>query len=316
MLLSIIIPVYNVELYIEKCLLSCVEQDVSSSEYEIIVINDGTKDKSAVIAKQIATRYDNIHIYDQNNQGLSAARNAGLGFAKGDYIWFVDSDDYLEKNCLSGVVSRLDQVIDILQIQYKKVYEDGTPDSSVSKDHIAGIKSGVEVTQSGGLPAPAQFSIYRRQFLIDNGLLFTRGIVHEDSEFKPKAVYLANQIASYDGCCYNYLQRCNGSIMSSYSLKRLMDIIYVNDSLIDFCQELPNDIKRAIYNHIGLNINSLLDVYKRLSVNEKFEIKRLLRENNRMFIFMTKAGKLKYKIEGAVFLSSLSLGLWLHHMLS
>ena len=123
--LTIVIPVYNVEKYIEKCLLSCVHQDIPSDSYEIIVVNDGTKDNSLRIAESIATTHSNISIVSQQNKGLSAARNTGLKLAKGNYIWFIDSDDWIEDNCLSSICQRLAQDIDILQIGYSFAYEDG-----------------------------------------------------------------------------------------------------------------------------------------------------------------------------------------------
>ena len=125
--LSIIIPVYNVEKYIEKCLLSCIKQDISYEDYEIVVVNDGSPDNSITIVERIAKDYSNIRIINQENQGLSGARNTGMKHAKGNYIWFVDSDDYIEENCLGRIVSYLNGDLDILQLQYRHVFEDGTP---------------------------------------------------------------------------------------------------------------------------------------------------------------------------------------------
>lgn len=87
--LSIIIPVYNVAPYVEKCLRSCAEQDIPSEDYEIIVINDGTPDNSLEIVERVAKDYPNIIIHSQDNAELSAARNKGLSLAKAKYVWFV-----------------------------------------------------------------------------------------------------------------------------------------------------------------------------------------------------------------------------------
>ena len=104
MKLSIIVPMYNVELYIEKCLLSCLNQDLPASDYEIIVVNDGSPDSSLAIAERIASLYDNLTIVSQKNAGLSAARNKALSLAKGKYVWFVDSDDRIQENCLRYIL--------------------------------------------------------------------------------------------------------------------------------------------------------------------------------------------------------------------
>ena len=115
--LSIIIPVYNVEKYIEKCLVNCAQQDCCTDSYEIIVVNDGTKDNSLAIAEDVARRYDNIYITSQLNAGLSEARNKGLSLAKGEYVWFVDSDDWIDTNCLTDIMKYLTGIDVLAMIQ-------------------------------------------------------------------------------------------------------------------------------------------------------------------------------------------------------
>ena len=107
MKLSIVIPMYGVEKYIEKCLLSCINQESAclGVDYEIICVNDGTKDKSAVLARSIADKHEGIIVIDQENGGLSAARNTGTAAAKGEYIWYVDSDDWIDVETCNTAVS-------------------------------------------------------------------------------------------------------------------------------------------------------------------------------------------------------------------
>ena len=125
MKLSIVIPMYGVEKYIEKCLMSCIQQDsILGVEYEIICVNDGTKDRSAEIAKQIAANYKGVVVFDQENGGLSAARNTGLSFAQGEYVWFVDSDDWICENSIGRIIDKLVDDIDILQLQYRWAYDE------------------------------------------------------------------------------------------------------------------------------------------------------------------------------------------------
>src|SRR3712207_8085200 len=109
MKLSIIIPAYNVEQYIEKCLISTQVQEVEKGAYEVLVIVDGAKDRSLEIAQNVARRYTNIRVIYQENEGLSGARNNGLKAAIGEYVWFVDSDDWIEENCLTGIFQKLDR---------------------------------------------------------------------------------------------------------------------------------------------------------------------------------------------------------------
>ena len=94
--LSIIVPVYNVQDYIERCLTSIINSDLERIQYEIIVVNDGTKDGSMLVVNDYLKKYEHIKVFEQENQGLSSARNTGMAHAVGKYIWFVDSDDYID----------------------------------------------------------------------------------------------------------------------------------------------------------------------------------------------------------------------------
>ncbi len=106
-LLSIIVPVYNVESYLRECLDSFYEQILSENEYEIICVNDGSTDGSAEILDEYASRHRNMHIYHQKNAGVSAARNVGLDHAVGKYIWFVDADDFIAAGIIDDILARL-----------------------------------------------------------------------------------------------------------------------------------------------------------------------------------------------------------------
>ena len=315
MKLTIVIPIYGVEKYIEKCLMSCILQDaVLGTEYEIVCVNDGSLDRSAEIAKQIASNHKGLVVIDQDNGGLSDARNTGLYNARGEYVWFVDSDDWISERCLGRIISKLINQIDILQLQYCLTYEDS---KSIDAPFtiIDGIKSGREITLLGGLPAPAQFSIFRRKFLIDNKLEFVKGIFHEDSEFKPRAVYLAKKVASDDVVSYNYYQRATGSIMSSFSLKRANDLVYVNNSLYNFSQNLDKEIQRAINTMIGLNFNSLFYGYWSLPTNERRIIKEILSQNKHLLECMKNCTNIKYRIEGYILRINLKTGLLFYKLL-
>lgn len=101
MLISFIVPVYNTELYLEECLNSLLNQDISHDEYEIICVNDGSTDGSLELLRTYAQLHQNIQVIDKHNEGVSVARNVGLEHANGDYIWFIDSDDLIETNCLN-----------------------------------------------------------------------------------------------------------------------------------------------------------------------------------------------------------------------
>ncbi len=317
MKLSIVIPVYNVERYIEKCLLSCVKQDIPYSDYEIIVVNDGTPDKSMDIVLSIAQQYDNIIIVNQENQGLSAARNAGLNKVCGEYVWFIDSDDYIEANSLKRIISFLDNGLDILQLQFRWVYEDGTPAVDEPIYNTDGIRDGKYIIEKGGLFAPAQLCIYRVAFLRQYNLNFVEGIYHEDSEFKPRATYYANSINSDTEISYNYLQRSSGSITSSFKLKNGLDILFVMNNLLQFTidNDMPDCCKWTFFRMMSMNMNSLLIGYRQLNNADKATIRRKLHHNRHLFLCMVKSRKIKYSIEGIFFLLGINMGLSFHKLI-
>lgn len=315
MILSIIIPVYNVQSYVEKCIRSCADQNFT--DFELVIVNDGSTDSSADIVKQVAKDYKNIKVIHQANQGLSAARNAGLKAARGEYIWFVDSDDWIEQNCLERICNKLKDDLDILHLQFRYVYNDPNLNYDGNKTVIDGVKSGKEVTLYGGLPAPVPFSIYRLDFLKDNKIEFTRGIYHEDSEFKPRATYLAQRIASDSEVSYNYLQRTSGSITSKFRLKNGLDILYVMNSLMDFADSQHMDIacRKVFNNNVGLDMNTLLLGYRQLAESDKTLLEKELLKQKRLFKAMIKCGNFKYRLEGLAFFLNVRLGLMLHQMI-
>lgn len=300
MILSIIIPVYKVEKYLEKCLLSCIHQDIEASNYEIIVINDGSPDNSGIIADSIASKYSNVRIIHQENKGLSGTRNEGFRESKGEYIWFIDSDDWIEDNCLSRIVSQLND-IDVLLLQYRKVYENGLPSVDIPFCIAKDKESGKDFLKRSLFPHPAQFAIYRKQFLLVNQLTFVEKIYHEDSEFKPRALYLANSLRSDTKISYNYLQRINGSITSSYSVKRILDIMVVIENLYYFSNRMFIEEQRAFNTQISINVNEIFLGLKNLSDNDRAAILKTIKSKKYIFKRMLKSSRFKYIIEGLLF---------------
>jgi glycosyltransferase involved in cell wall biosynthesis len=107
--LSIIVPIYNVENYVERCLRSLEDQNIPKDSYEIICINDGSPDKCREIIVGLQTEYNNIILIDQENQGVSCARNNGIKNASGKYLLFIDPDDYVDRDCLDGILNTADE---------------------------------------------------------------------------------------------------------------------------------------------------------------------------------------------------------------
>ena len=124
MLLSLILPVYNVEEYLGRCIESCLNQDLPKSEYEIIVVIDGSPDNSIDVAKRYQKKNKNIKIITRENGGLSAARNTGLQVASGDYVWFIDSDDAITENSLKGIYEEMTRhSLEVLWLKWHNMNE-------------------------------------------------------------------------------------------------------------------------------------------------------------------------------------------------
>jgi len=211
--LSIIVPVYNVEQYLSKCLNSLLNQDMIVEDYEIIVINDGSTDNSLIILDEYAQRYKNIKIITQENQGLSGARNTGVNHAMGKYLFFVDSDDYIEPNCLFNLLQFAEKNdLDAIRFNYRQAYEDGKvgriENLTLQNEKI---KTGKEfLTDDLGLWCYVWVYLFKTD-IVKQQKLFEVGIYFEDGEWTPRVLLQINSIGYLDKLVYNYLQR-TGSI--------------------------------------------------------------------------------------------------------
>ena len=206
---SIIIPVYGVENYIKKCLDSVFSQ--SYNDMEVIVVNDGTKDNSMAIVNQYP-----VKIINQENAGLSAARNTGVTYATGEYLFFLDSDDYIEPNLLLEVSKMLDNNPDLIRFQIREVFENGNPSIEYNEIGFLGL-DGVEAfdrISAYHFVENAWSYIIRREYYLANNFSFKVGTIHEDYGLIPLVIIKAKTVNSVNYIGYNYLQRGN-SIMST-----------------------------------------------------------------------------------------------------
>lgn len=233
---------YNVEQYIGKCLDSCLNQDLSKDEYEIVVVDDGSPDNSSRIVEEFMKRYSNIRLINRENGGLSAARNTGIREAKGEYVWFVDSDDWIETNILKYLMSEIyKNRLDALCFNLMLVYSDGLSKSyHIKHGTNEKVFKGDEFLCVVDMPPAAWAAIYKKNFLIKNSLYFYEGILHEDQEFTPRAYFLANRIMFVDKVCYYYFQRVGGIMKSKQNHRRCIDLLTVADSLYEFSNSIKS----------------------------------------------------------------------------
>lgn len=226
-ILSIIIPVYNVEKYVRKTLESIFESTFPNNEVEVIVVNDGTKDNSMSIVNEFVAKYDNLKIINQENQGLSVARNTGLKAAQGKYVWFVDSDDWIEYDSLPFLLKHLEHSDkDVLMFKIREYDEEGRIlferffHDNKNEEQISGTDVVLYLKKYGIDITPMQQYIIRRDFLLENNLFFVPGIYHEDMEFAPRMLITAERVSVIPKVIYCYLRRSSGSITTDVSLQK------------------------------------------------------------------------------------------------
>ena len=296
MILSIIIPVYNVEKYVEKCIRSCETQDIPSSEYELICINDGSKDNSLAIIEELAREFSNITVISQPNGGLSSARNTGMKHAKGDYYFFLDSDDWIAKNSLGKIVNKLQsEQPDILCISAANVLgEEISPRHSFpSEEQI----SGREAQKRGGIDACAPFLITKAEHFRKYDLKFYEGIFHEDSELTPKLVYLAQKVSFTNDIIY-YVRQTPGSITRSVNPKRSFDLVNVVCAhLYNFSKHVDPEYRPKYYYWVSMYMNNAISYIIKCPKDKQKELNDAIFNNRNYWEYLALSGMLKYKIE-------------------
>lgn len=216
---SVIVPVYNVEKYIEECIKSILSQ--SLKEIEIIIVNDGTKDKSMEVIKNLLED-ERIIVINKQNGGLSSARNEGLKIAKGEYIAFVDSDDYIDTKMLEELYKVTEnKKYDIVFSNFIPFSEKGLNKEEEYKDRLQGLKNNAGFGREVYVPELTVVwnKIYKRNFLKEQNLLFTEGIIHEDNNFTLKAFLLSDKVYYLQKGLYFYRNR-EGSIINSLKIEK------------------------------------------------------------------------------------------------
>ena len=223
--ISIIIPVYNTEKDIERCIKSVIAQDFQ--DYEIIICDDASQDSSLKIIEEYKKKDRRIKlITHEKNRGLSVSRNDGIDAAVGEYIIFLDSDDYIEEGMLATVYNRIKNVrADILYFGYRE-YEGDTQETIKYNSHetiYPRTETGQEffrrAINSGNICVTSWSAIYRRKFLIENDIIFKPNLIHEDNLFYYEVLMKADSVTSIEDYCYDYIRRNNSLTLSQKNLQ-------------------------------------------------------------------------------------------------
>ncbi|MRT91925.1 glycosyltransferase [Ancylomarina sp. 16SWW S1-10-2] len=310
MLLSIIIPVYNVEKYIYKCLDSIVKQKNNLEEIEVIIVNDGTPDGSMSIVSQFEKSYNNIRVINQSNEGLSGARNKGIENASGDYLWFVDSDDFLTENSLAIVFEEIKRSkVDVLVTLLNRIKENTGNILSENFKTFDGVISGKDYLFQGGESGASQRFIIRRNFIMNHNLRFMPKVLHEDAEFGPRMLYLAKSLVMLKTPVYNYLLRENGSIMSNISVRNCEHLIQIYHSLNSFqlTDVLKEDKKQFNYkkfNILLLSIYYAKNIWETSNYRDFYDMNVILYRKQAFCYVIPKQNRIKNFVKAVLFFIS------------
>ena len=223
---SLIIPVYNVEKYIRQCLESAINQTLK--DIEIIVVNDGTKDNSMKIVEEYLSD-ERIKIVNKENGGVSSSRNTGMREAQGKYVYFIDSDDFVDKEVLDILYKNSEkEKMDIVFSNFS-YYNDRTKKEKRAKfifPFKEKINKGYYYLYNGE-EINVWNRLYKKEFLEKYNFKFIEGIIHEDQDFGFKTIILAEKIKYVENYGYKYRTEREGSIMSSQKKERNLESVQI-----------------------------------------------------------------------------------------
>ncbi len=232
MKVSVIIPVYNVYQYLRTCVESAQKL---KTNIEIILVDDGSKDNSGALCDELSAMDPRIRVVHQENGGLSKARNTGIENSTGDYVMFIDSDDFVDPEITDDMLSRLDSGPDILMGLYRNYYSKDDHYENEACDGFLSVDGNMPIDRYlMAVPADGTNSymvavrfVVRRDFLLQHELFFTQGIYHEDEEWTQRLLCNADNITVTHDYFYQYRQAREGAITSSVKPKHVWDIFTI-----------------------------------------------------------------------------------------
>lgn len=295
-LFSIIVPVYNVEKYLNQCVDSILKQTYDN--YEIILIDDGSTDSSGKICEEYKRKVpDKINVIHQKNGGLSKARNVGLSCAKGEYVLFLDSDDFLLKE---DVVEKLADSCcgqDMIAFEWKEIFEGdmlALTEISYQDFDIPGTIDGASFLEKildihPGIPWYSWMYAYKRAYIQEKQFVFQEGRAYEDILFTPRAVLNATAISILPYRVYGYRRSRLGSITATVKYKNLYDHLFAaasNVKMVQAIRQLNEDLKRKLLSNFAEGYFSvMINVYALANKEDRKKITEDLREYSYLALY-------------------------------
>ncbi|SFR44996.1 Glycosyltransferase involved in cell wall bisynthesis [Pseudidiomarina maritima] len=255
-MISVIVPVYNVEKYIDDCLESLAQQ--SNQNFELIIVNDGSQDQSMAKAQQWIAQMTNVMVINQPNGGLSAARNTGLEKATGEYVLFLDSDDMLSTNAIEVLSSIIEDSIADVILYSAGIFEDGVDSTRLKfnmdaysrhandyPENLRGVDYLDRVLATNRFIVSACLYAFKRELAVS--LRFINGIIHEDNHFTPALLLLADKIKLLDNQLYKRRVREGSITTTSISSRNIEGYFYSAKGLEKDIQARLNEDSYSVY---------------------------------------------------------------------
>ncbi len=296
-MISIIVPVYNVEGYLDRCIKSIVSQ--TFTELEIILVDDGSPDASGAMCDEWARKDERIRVFHKKNGGLSDARNCGLDMASGEYVAFIDSDDWIDKDMMEVLYNAIQKYdADIAECSWRCIYKDRIEEETentgeyITGNNIFALRGEIQWKYFKSI---ACNKLYKKELF--RNVRFPVGKLHEDEYTTHLVFYNARRLVYIDCSKYNYDRTREESITAKFCEKNL-DVIDALQSRLDFFYEKGLvEIQQEMEN---LYFNILLDRLYKCYVNKIYteRVKRLIQEtNDKYFLNMELPISPDYKYE-------------------
>src|SRR5574344_2546390 len=269
--ISVVIPVYNSELYIDECLQSILKQTIAEN-IELICVNDGSSDSSLDILNMYKTKFPNMIIIDQKNAGSAIARNNGLQIANGEYVYFVDNDDYLANdNCLNELYSIAKKTSsDILNFNHLILKNNSLRKVSINRENnkIYTGKEYLSTAEKGNITNTPWDKLLKGSYLKEINFSYTSGVISDDAESLLRLFYNAKKVSFIDNYAYVYRIRPNSVMTGEKTEKYIISTKKILETYTYYYKsEKDKGIKRFIK---SLIFNRLVSYYELILANKEF----------------------------------------------
>ncbi|CEQ23954.1 capsular polysaccharide biosynthsis protein [[Clostridium] sordellii] len=285
--ISIIVPVYNVEEYVGKCIESVLNQEYR--RLELVIVDDGSKDKSGEICDSYKEKDNRVKVVHTINRGLSAARNEGIRHATGDYIMFLDGDDFIAKDCIDEIANLIETKgeADIITGRLVEYYDESRSNSYGFELDESSFedKSGAYVLDYLFKNAPyspwsACVTIYNKNYIVENEFYFTEGVTSEDLDLLPRIYMKANKVIPYNRAFYYYRQLRPNSIINTVNSKRFYDIVHILKRYISLFEKTGynNEFKEVFLSQLANVYASYVAILGYIPKNERQDVVKNMKE--------------------------------------